>query len=51
MIKNCTTDITRNWMLYVDYGSRTKVPNKIDSAENNEKKGELILFENKVFRF
>ena len=35
MIKNGITDITKN--CYVDYGSRTKVPIKKDSAENNEK--------------
>ena len=46
MIKNETTDITRN--CYVEYGSRTKVPIKNDSDENNEKR-EIDLLSESVF--
>ena len=35
MINNGSIDISRN--CYVDYGSRTKVPIKTDSAQNYEK--------------
>ena len=42
VIKNGITDITRNF--YVGYGTRTKVPIKIDGDENNEKRVSLSCF-------